>query len=114
MDVSKVEQLFNEELERLQRGGITEQELEKAKNIRIAEFCRQMKTIDGKADAIGAYEVFFGDYRKLFSAADGYTKVTRDEVQRVAQRYFTEKNRTTATLVPEPVVHAGSDTGAVR
>ena len=114
VDVSKVEQLFNEELERLQRGGITEQELEKAKNIRIAEFCRQMKTIDGKADAIGAYEVFFGDYRKLFSAADGYTKVTRDEVQRVAQRYFTEKNRTTATLVPEPVVQTGSDSGAAR
>jgi zinc protease len=113
-DVLKVEQLFNNELERLQRGGITDQELEKSKNIRIAEFYRQMKTIDGKANTIGAYEVFFGDYRKLFSAAEGYAKVTRDEVQRVAQRYFTEKNRTTATLVPEPVPEVKSDTGAGR
>jgi zinc protease len=114
VDVSKVEHLFNEELERLQRGGITEQELEKAKNIRIAEFYRQMKTIDGKANTIGAYEVFFGDYRKLFSAAEDYSKVTRGEVQRVAQRYFTEKNRTTATLIPEPVTATTNDTGAVR
>ena len=114
VDVSKVEQLFNDELERLQRGGITDQELEKAKNIRIAEFYRQMKTIDGKADTIGSYEVFFGDYRKLFSAAEGYAKVTRDEVQRVARSYFTEKNRTTATLIPEPVTETRSDTGAVR
>jgi zinc protease len=114
VDVSKVEQFFTEELERLQRGGITDQELEKAKNIRIAEFYRQMKTIDGKADTIGAYEVFFGDYRKLFSAAEGYAKVTRDEVQRVAQRYLTEKNRTTATLVPEPVAETRRDTGSVR
>jgi zinc protease len=113
-DVLKVEQLFNDELERLQRGGITDQELEKSKNIRIAEFYRQMKTIDGKANTIGAYEVFFGDYRKLFSAAEGYAKVTRDEVQRVAQRYFTEKNRTTAILVPEPVPEVKSETGAGR
>ena len=114
VDVSKVEQFFNEELERLQRGGITDQELEKAKNIRIAEFYRQMKTIDGKANTIGSYEVFFGDHRKLFSAAEGYAKVTRDEVRRVAQRYFSEKNRTTATLVPEPVSETKGDTGTVR
>ena len=106
VDVSKVERFLNEELERLQRGGIREQELEKARNIRIAEFYRQMKTIDGKANTIGAYEVFFGDYRKLFSATEGYAKVTRDEVQRTAQRYFNERNRTTATLIPE----AGSET----
>jgi predicted Zn-dependent peptidase len=73
-----------------------------------------MKTIDGKANTIGAYEVFFGDYRKLFSAAEDYSKVTRGEVQRVAQRYFTEKNRTTATLIPEPVTATTNDTGAVR
>ena len=114
VDVSKVEQLFTEELERLQRGGITDQELEKAKNIRIAEFYRQMKTIDGKSNSIGAYEVFFGDHRKLFLAAEGYAKVTRDEVQRVAQRYFSEKNRTTATLIPEAVSETQGDTRAVR
>ena len=55
---------FYDELERLQTGGITDHELQKAKNIRIAEFYRQMKTIDGKANTIGAYEVFFGDYTK--------------------------------------------------
>jgi zinc protease len=114
VDVSKVEQFVNEEVERLQRGGITDQELEKAKNIRIAEFYRQMKTIDGKANTIGSYEVFFGDHRKLFSAAEGYAKVTRDDVQRAAQRYFSEKNRTTATLVPEAVSETKGDTRAVR
>jgi len=114
VDVSKVERLFNEELEQLQRGGITDQELEKAKNMRVAEFYRQMKTIDGKANTIGSYEVFFGDHRKLFSAAESYSKVTRDEVQRVAEKYFTEKNRTAATLIPEPVSETRSETGAVR
>lgn len=60
-----------------------------------------MKTISGRANSLGQYEVFFGDYRKLFMAADEFAKVTKDDVRRVAEKYFTEKNRTVATLIPE-------------
>jgi predicted Zn-dependent peptidase len=60
-----------------------------------------MKTISGKANTLGSYEIFFGDYKKLFSAADEYAKVTAADVKRVAAQYFTEKNRTLATLIPE-------------
>jgi predicted Zn-dependent peptidase len=45
--------------------------------------------------------VFFGDYRKLFTAADDFAKVTKADVQRVAKQYFTPNNRTVATLVPD-------------
>ncbi len=101
VDPAKVEQVLYEELDRLQKGGITDQELEKAKNIRLAEFYRQMKTISGKSDFIGTYEVFFGDYHKLINAAADYAKVSKEDVQRMAQQYFNEKNRTVATLIPE-------------
>jgi zinc protease len=45
--------------------------------------------------------VFFGDYRKLFDAAKNYAAVTKEDVQRVAQKYFSANNRTVATLIPE-------------
>jgi predicted Zn-dependent peptidase len=96
-----VEKAIYEELDKVKSAGITDQELEKAKNILLAGFYRQMKTIDGKANTLGSYEVFFGDYRKLFTAADDYNKVTKDDIRRVADKYFTDKNRTVATLVPE-------------
>ena len=80
---------------------VTDQEIEKAKNILLAGFYRQMKTINGKANALGSYEVFFGDYNKLFTAADEYKKVTKEDVKRVAAKYFSDKNRTVATLIPE-------------
>ena len=67
----------------------------------MANCYRQLKTINGKANAIGTYEVFLGDYRKLFTAADDFAKVTKEDVRRVAAGYFTENNRTVATLVPE-------------
>lgn len=96
-----VEKAIYEELDKIKTGGVTEQELAKAKNILLADFYRTMKTINGKANAIGTYEVFFGDYNKLFTAADDYAKVTAADVQRVAKLYFTDKNRTVATLLPE-------------
>jgi zinc protease len=101
VDPAAVEKAFYEELERVKSGGVTDQELQKAKNIQLAGFYRQMKTISGKASALATYEVYFGDYRKLLTAADDYGKVTKEDVQRVAKKYFDEKNRTVATLVPE-------------
>jgi zinc protease len=96
-----LEKAVYEELDKVKTGLISDRELEKAKNILLARFYRQMKKIDGKANALGSYEVFFGDYHKLFTAAEDYNKVTKEDVRRVAQKYFTDKNRTVATLVPE-------------
>jgi len=96
-----VERVIDEELERLKNGPVAEEELEKAKNILLAGFYRQMKTISGKANTLGTYEVFFGDYQKLFTAAEEYRKVKREDLQRVAREYFRSRNRTVATLTPE-------------
>ena len=62
---------------------------------------RQLKTIEGRANLLGTYEVFHGDYNKLFTADKEIEAVTAADVQRVARQYFTAKNRTVATLVPE-------------
>ncbi|HYP25413.1 MAG TPA: pitrilysin family protein [Blastocatellia bacterium] len=96
-----VERALYEELDKVKAQSITDQELEKAKNILLANFYRRMKTIAGKADTLGTYEVFFGDYKKLFTTADDLNKVSKADIQRVAQKYFNEKNRTVATLIPE-------------
>jgi zinc protease len=71
------------------------------------EFYQQMRTINGRANTIGTYEVFFGDYHKLFDAAKNYSAVTKEDVQRVAQKYFGANNRTVATLIPDNA-HEGS------
>ena len=102
-----VEKAIYEELDKVKTQAITNQELEKAKNILLANFYRQVRTISGRADTLGNYEVFFGDYHKFLTAAEDYNKVTNEDVRRAAQKYFTDKNRTVATLVPE----TGAETG---
>jgi zinc protease len=101
VDPQICEKAIYEELERAKKVVVTEKELEKAKNIRLAEFYRQMRTINGRANTIGTYEVFFGNYQKLFDAAKNYSAVSKEDVQRVAKQYFGANNRTVATLLPE-------------
>jgi zinc protease len=101
VDPQTCEKAIYEELERVKGAPISDQELEKAKNARLVEFYREMRTISGRANTIGTYEVFMGDYNKLFDAAKNYSAVTKDDVQRVAKKYFGANNRTVATLLPE-------------
>ena len=101
VDPQKVEKAMYEEIDRVKNAFISDQELEKAKNVRLVEFYTQMQAINGRANTIGTYEVFFGDYRKLFDAAKNYAAVTKEDVQHVARKYFGENNRTVATLIPQ-------------
>jgi zinc protease len=79
---------------------VPDQELRKAKNQLLAEHYRQLKTIAGRANLLGSYELFEGDYRKLYSVEQSVEAVTAADVQRVARQYLTERNRTVAILTP--------------
>lgn len=78
--------------------GVTEQELTKIKNKKMVNFYRAMATINGKANTIGSYQLYFGDYQKLFDAPKYYQAVTVADIQRVAKTYLRKANRTTGIL----------------
>ncbi|RTR38108.1 insulinase family protein [Shewanella canadensis] len=86
------------EINKVAREGVTDQELEKVKNIKLMNFYRSMETINGKANTVGTYELYFGSFEKLFNAPEAYGKVTPADLQRVAQTYLRRANRTVAVL----------------
>jgi predicted Zn-dependent peptidase len=96
-----LEAALNTEIERVAREGVSEGELRKAKNIRTTSQVRQLKTNDGKAQALGMFEIYFGAYQRLFAVLKSYEAVQRAEVVAAAQRYLTPDNRTVVTLVPQ-------------
>jgi predicted Zn-dependent peptidase len=93
-----LEKAIYEEIEKIKKEGITETELQKIKNQKLMEFYGQIETINGKSNNIGTYEVFFGDYKKMFDAPAAYNKVTADDIKKVAIKYFTKSNRTVGVL----------------
>jgi len=95
---TELEQNLIAEINKVAREGVTEQELEKVKNIKLMNFYRSMETINGKANTVGTYELYFGSFEKLFNAPEAYGKVTPADLQRVAQTYLRRANRTVAVL----------------
>jgi zinc protease len=101
VEPAAAEKALYEEIERVKTGTLTDTELQKAKNMMLAEFFQEMKTQDGRAEALGDHELYQGGYQKLFETASIYEKVTKEDLQRVAATYLTENNRTVATLIPD-------------
>jgi zinc protease len=99
-DTAALEARIDAELRRIATDGVSDAELAKARKQQIAAFWRGMATISGKAQALGTYEVFHGDHRKLFDAPARYAAVTADDLKRVATRYLHANNRTVGTVLP--------------
>jgi predicted Zn-dependent peptidase len=55
----------------------------------------------------------YGNWRKLFTLIDDYGKVTPDDLQRVARKYFTPQNRTVAYSA-QPATAARPPAAGVR
>ena len=98
---SDLENAILEQIKKIVDEGVSENELQKVKNQKLMDFYKTMETINGMSNTIGTYELFFGDYKKLFSAPDDYKKVTVEDIQNVAAKYFTKQNRTVGILNTE-------------
>ncbi len=97
-EVSVVEARLLEELDRVANEGITDAELQKARNIMVADYWRSLSTINGKAAALGRAEVFRGDYQLAFSLPDELQAVTAAEVQQAAVDIFDRNSMTIGVL----------------
>jgi zinc protease len=85
-------------LEEVVLEGVTADELTKARNLRIASFWRSLQTINGKASALGNYEIFTGDYENLFAVPEQLGAATTAELQAVAANVFRRSNMTVGVL----------------
>jgi zinc protease len=99
-DLAVVEKALDAELMKISKDGVTEAELNKARTQKLAGFWRGLATISGKAQALGSYEVFQGDYKKLFQAPTDYEKVSVADLKRIAAKLFRRENRTVGSFVP--------------
>lgn len=92
------EQAIYAEIEKLQTQPVSAEELKKAKTRSRASVIRQLDSNSGLAAQLTFCEVVMGDWRNLFNILDKIEKVTDADVQRVAQTYFTKKNRTVGVI----------------
>ena len=96
-----VENSLRAELKKLQDSPVSAAELEKAKTQIVTGQLRQRETALGKSQALGRAAVLLGDPNRVNTELERLQAVTAADVQRVAQKYFTDNNRYVFYYLPE-------------
>jgi zinc protease len=96
-----VESAVYEEIARLQKEQIADWELQKAKNGARRNFINGLQSSLARANSIGQYAVYYGDPNLINTRLDKVAAVTKDDVQRVANKYLVQTNRTVVITVPK-------------
>ncbi|MBI4545414.1 MAG: insulinase family protein [Gemmatimonadetes bacterium] len=110
--IERIEQLVNEEIEKLKSRGITERELRKAKNQLRARVIMGRQNVMAKAEELHHYRSMHGNVMLINGDLQNYEAVTVGDVRQVAQRYLAAPNRTTIIATPAKAAAAASDAGA--
>jgi predicted Zn-dependent peptidase len=97
--VEENEKACDEVIERLKTAKVDATTLERVKTKVRAGLIRQLDSNSGMASALTFYEVNYGDWRKMFTGLEDIDKVTAEDVQRVARKYFVPEDRTVAYTV---------------
>jgi zinc protease len=100
VDAARLESLLDEEIARLLRDGVTEEELQRAKNMQRASMIRGLQTAMGRAETLQRYTLYFGDPDALQEDIRRFDAVTRDDVLRVARQYLRPENRAVVVTIP--------------
>ena len=98
---------LDRELSAIASEGVTEAELVRARNLAAVGFWKKLATIDGKAHLLGEYEVFQGEWVRLFDAPARLAQVSRAQVRAAAEQILDRSRRTVGMLVQEPAASAG-------
>jgi zinc protease len=100
VDAEQLRVVLEEEITRIQREGVTADELEKAKNRYRASTVLGRQTVMGLAQALQWHNFFLGDPRAMNAEMDRHMAVTAADIHRVANEYLQPGRRLLIFTLP--------------
>jgi predicted Zn-dependent peptidase len=105
-----VESIIYAEIERLKKEPIADWELQKAKNTTRRNLINNLQSSLSRAIALGQATVYYNEPGLINTRLDKVAAVTKEDVQRVANKYLLDTNRTVVITMPK--AKASPATGA--
>jgi predicted Zn-dependent peptidase len=96
-----VEAAIYAEIERIKKDGVADWEIQKAKNTTRRNYINSMQSSLSRAINLGVWTVYYNDPNLINTRLDKVTAVTKEDVQRVANKYLTAANRTVVITTPK-------------
>ncbi|MEJ5285924.1 MAG: hypothetical protein CH6_2803 [Candidatus Kapaibacterium sp.] len=88
--LKKTKEIIFDEISKIAKNGVTEEELTKAKNITETQFISDKKNVLDKAETLAKYQAYFGDPKLINTELDQYLAVTNEDIKRVAQKFLSD------------------------
>ncbi len=98
--VDEVEKIIREEVEKLKSELFSEREIEKAKNQVEASFLFSQDSVFGHALILGKFEIL-GNWEMMQEYREDIIKISKQDIQEVAKKYFNEDRLTVGVLLPK-------------
>jgi len=93
VEAERLLELLDEEVDRIVADGVTEEELERARNQVRASTILGRQTVMGRAEALQTANHFYGTPQAVLTAVERVEAVTAEDVRRVAGTYLVRDNR---------------------
>ncbi|MGK0366186.1 MAG: zinc protease, partial [Saprospiraceae bacterium] len=103
VEAHDLESAIDAEIVKVQTELISEKEFQKLRNQTEAAFITANGSMVGIAESLANYEMYFGDANLINTELERYMKVTKEDIQRVAKKYFVPSNRVSLYYLPKPV-----------
>ncbi len=97
----ELEKSLLDEVEKLKKDGITDEEYQKLQNQAESDFVEQNQKLLGVTNNLATYHTFQGNAELINTELDRYKKVTKEDIKRVANKYFTKENRLVVHYLPK-------------
>ena len=89
---------IHKEIDKLKTEDVSDDELAMFKTRARADLLRSLDDNQGLAQEMADYQTKYGDWRYLFRELDQIDKVNKADIRRVANKVFTDGNRTSAMI----------------
>ena len=103
VEAHDLEKAIDAEMMKVQNELITEKEFQKLRNQTEAAFITANGSMVGIAESLANYEMYYGDSNLINTELERYMKVTKEDIQTVAKKYFVPSNRVSLYYLPKPV-----------
>jgi len=101
VEPANLEESMLAEIEKVKTGAIGDNEFQKLKNQAENDFVSQNQRVVGIVENLATYHTYFGDADLINTELEHYTKLTKEDLKRVANKYLTKENRLVVYYLPK-------------